>query len=278
MKETIYNLLAQQGDMTWQQITMHILVSAVIGLFIFISYVISHKGTIYSKKFGVTEDSIRKDLAHLEKDGMLKKTYGGAVRVRTNSHDRYVSQRIGKNVEEKRVIAKRAYEIIQDGDVIFLDISTINIELVKLIVEADRPVTVVTNMIDAILIMLHEKDTKTKLIFLGGKLNRGRDGFVGTITNRNISNYQFDKAFMGVVGIEVNRNRVYTYDTEDALTKKSVMEVSNECYMLMEREKLSKDGNYKYAGIDEFTGLIMEESVEGTIMSKLKSYNIDIYC
>lgn len=123
-----------------------------------------------SKKFGVTEDSIRKDLAHLEKDGMLKKTYGGAVRVRTNSHNRYVSQRIGKNVEEKRVIAKRAYEIIQDGDVIFLDISTINIELVKLIVEADRPVTVVTNMIDAILIMLHEKDTKTKLIFLGGKL------------------------------------------------------------------------------------------------------------
>ena len=228
-----------------------------------------------SKKFGVTEDSIRKDLAHLEKDGMLKKTYGGAVRVRTNSHDRYVSQRIGKNVEEKRVIAKRAYEIIQDGDVIFLDISTINIELVKLIVEADRPVTVVTNMIDAILIMLYEKDTKTKLIFLGGKLNRGRDGFVGTITNRNISNYQFDKAFMGVVGIDVNRNRVYTYDTEDALTKKSVME---ECYMLMEREKLSKDGNYKYAGIDEFTGLIMEESVEGAIMSKLKSYNIDIYC
>ena len=196
-----------------------------------------------SKKFGVTEDSIRKDLAHLEKDGMLKKTYGGAVRVRTNSHDRYVSQRIGKNVEEKRVIAKRAYEIIQDGDVIFLDISTINIELVKLIVEADRPVTVVTNMIDAILIMLHEKDTKTKLIFLGGKLNRGRDGFVGTITNRNISNYQFDKAFMGVVGIDVNRNRVYTYDTEDALTKKSVMEVSNECYMLMEREKLLANEN-----------------------------------
>ena len=36
MKETIYNLLTQQGDMTWQQITMHILVSAVIGLLIFI--------------------------------------------------------------------------------------------------------------------------------------------------------------------------------------------------------------------------------------------------
>lgn len=49
MKETIYNLLTQHGDMTWQQITMHILVSAVIGLFIFISYVISHKGRFTAK-------------------------------------------------------------------------------------------------------------------------------------------------------------------------------------------------------------------------------------
>lgn len=54
MKETIYDLLAQQGDMTWQQITAHICVSAIIGLLIFISYILSHKGTIYSKKFGVT--------------------------------------------------------------------------------------------------------------------------------------------------------------------------------------------------------------------------------
>lgn len=53
MKETIYNLLAQQGyDLA--AIIMHILVSAVIGLFIFISYVISHKGTIYSKNLSNT--------------------------------------------------------------------------------------------------------------------------------------------------------------------------------------------------------------------------------
>ena len=54
MKETLYNLLSQQGDMTWQQITMHILVSAALGGLIFLSSVRSHKGTIYSRKFGVT--------------------------------------------------------------------------------------------------------------------------------------------------------------------------------------------------------------------------------
>lgn len=54
MKETIYDLLSQQGDMTWQQITTHVCVSALLGLVIFLSYAISHKGTIYSKKFAVT--------------------------------------------------------------------------------------------------------------------------------------------------------------------------------------------------------------------------------
>ena len=45
-----------------------------------------------SKKFDVTQDSIRKDLTILERKGLLKKTYGGAVKVRTNIHDLYVSQ------------------------------------------------------------------------------------------------------------------------------------------------------------------------------------------
>lgn len=43
-----------RGDMTWQQITSHVFVSMLLGLVIFLSYAISHKGTIYSKKFAVT--------------------------------------------------------------------------------------------------------------------------------------------------------------------------------------------------------------------------------
>ena len=60
-----------------------------------------------SEMFEVTEDSIRKDLSLLEKKELLKKTYGGAVRNRVNTHELYVSQRKGKNVEEKKKIAKK---------------------------------------------------------------------------------------------------------------------------------------------------------------------------
>lgn len=82
-----------------------------------------------SDQFDVTVDCIRKDLTLLQRKGLLKKTYGGAVRVRVNEREYFASQRKEKNVEDKRRIAAKAMELIEDGDVIFLDISTSNLEL-----------------------------------------------------------------------------------------------------------------------------------------------------
>lgn len=228
-----------------------------------------------SELFDVTEDSIRKDLSLLEKKGLLKKTYGGAVKNRVNTHELYVSQRKGKNVEEKQEIAKKAFELIEEGDVIFLDISTINIELIKLIVEANLKITVVTNMIDVMLSFTAPSDTN--LVFVGGKLNKGRDGFIGSYTNKQIAEFNFDKAFMGVVGVDLERNKVYTYATEDAFTKKTIMDYSEIAYMIMENRKFSREGNYKYAKVNDFAGVVLDEKPDEEIMEKLGKYDIEIY-
>lgn len=54
MKQTIFQLLKDQGDLTWEQIVTRIAVTALLGLVIFVSYFISHRGTIYSRKFNVS--------------------------------------------------------------------------------------------------------------------------------------------------------------------------------------------------------------------------------
>ncbi len=54
MRSQIFNLIKDQTSLTWEQIAANILVSGIIGFLIFISYMISHKGTIYSKKFNVS--------------------------------------------------------------------------------------------------------------------------------------------------------------------------------------------------------------------------------
>ena len=205
-----------------------------------------------SKKFDVTQDSIRKDLTILERKGLLKKTYGGAVKVRTNIHDLYVSQRIGKYTKEKKRIAEKALSLLVEGDVIFLDISTANIELVKLIVQANLKITIVTNMIDVMLTFTSPVDTK--LVFLGGTLSRGRDGFVGTLTNNQI------------------KECVYTYAVDDAMTKKAIMEASNKSYVMLENRKFSIDGNYRYATVGEFEGFILDGKPEKEIKENIEKY------
>ena len=101
-----------------------------------------------SEMFKVTEDCIRKDLGALEKQGKLKRTYGGAVVRRENLHMLEVSKHRNTDVEAKRRIAQAAVKLIHEKDMVFLDISTSNLAIAELLVKTDREMTVVTNMID----------------------------------------------------------------------------------------------------------------------------------
>lgn len=227
-----------------------------------------------SEKYKVTEDSIRKDLTLLEKKGLLKKTYGGAVRVRVNVHEFYVSERKDKNLEEKRIIAQKAYSLIEDGDMIFLDISTSNLELAKLLIQNDSEVTIITNMIE--IMLQYVPSQRTKMIFIGGCMSEDRDGFVGSLVNREIERYRFDKAFLGVVGVDIEDNRVETYYVEDGMTKSTVLKSSSEAYMMLESRKLEAQGNYMYASISDFKGIIIERELENNYLKALGKYKVDL--
>ena len=72
-----------------------------------------------SIRFTITEDSIRKDLTALQKRGLIRKTYGGAMRIDDDSQERYVSQRKGKYLIDKQKIAKKVLRLLKDDDVIF---------------------------------------------------------------------------------------------------------------------------------------------------------------
>ena len=227
-----------------------------------------------SARFNVTEDSIRKDLTSLQRKGLLRKTYGGALKIEDNSQEQYVAQRKGKYVLDKQKIAKKIVRMLKDGDLIFLDISTTNIEVAKLLKTAGKSLTIVTNMIDVMNIMVG--DEHNKLIFIGGTFTEGRDGFVGTSANREISRYNFDKSFLGVVGVNAEKNAVSTYTLDDAATKEVIVKCSKQAYMILETRKLSKDGNFIYAAIEDFVGAITEKPIEDWQKEKLSPYDLEI--
>lgn len=229
-----------------------------------------------SVKFGVSEDCIRKDLTQLAQKGLLKKTYGGAVKVRINIHKLGVEDRKGENIENKKKIADKAMEFIKEGETIFLDISTINIEIAKQLSKIDKNITVVTNMIDVLLQLTKSKNIE--VVFIGGSLNKAKDGFVGNMSEQIISNFRFDKSFMGVVGIDLYENSLETYNVIDGITKKEILKRSEKKYLLAENKKFSNQGSYKYAELDEINSIITDKKPSDDILETIKkeSYNIEI--
>ena len=212
-----------------------------------------------SARFAVTPDSIRKDLSLLQEKGLLKKTYGGAIAIKDEDQERLVSQRKGRYLADKQRLARRALALLKDGDVIFLDISTANIELAKMLSTSGLALTVVTNMIEVMLVMT--RDVHNKLIFLGGSFGGGRGGFVGAVTNQQVAQYRFDFSFLGTVGVSLERNEVMTDMDDDAATKALVIRQSRKAYLMLESRKLLKEGTCVYATLADFTGVVLDKEL-----------------
>ena len=225
-----------------------------------------------AERFQVSDDLIRKDLARLEKAGVCNKAYGGAVLAKTNLHMTYVSQRRKLNLSTKRKLAREALKLISDHNMIFLDLSSTNIELAKLLVNSKLKVTVVSNCIDILNILA---DSTVDLIFLGGSINKTRDGFYGGIENELIERFNFDLAFLGTVGIDIDRNILQVYDAEDATSKRKVIENSKKRYLLIEADKFDYAGNCNYANISDFTGIVCDECPV-SIRKKLEKLNLEV--
>ena len=227
-----------------------------------------------SEMFKVTEDCIRKDLGALEKQGKLKRTYGGAVVRRENLHMLEVSKHRNTDVEAKRRIAQAAVKLIHEKDMVFLDISTSNLAIAELLVKTDREMTVVTNMIDILVVLA--RNPKIRLVFAGGKINKSRDGFWGGMTLDFISKLKPDIAFVGAVGVDVKENSVSTYDIEDGINKAAIVRVSKRAYVVAEARKLSSDGNYNYTSLDTLSGLITDSKPAEDICEAAEDYGVEI--
>ena len=227
-----------------------------------------------SSKFNVTEDCIRNDLKSLENQGELKRTYGGAVLLRESSQDHNIFIRKDVDILRKNIIAMKAFNLIKDRETIFLDMSTINILISKLLAKSKKRLTVVTNMLEILNIL--SKENNITVISPGGVLNKHLTGFTGISTIEFLSKYKFDRTFTGVRGVDVFDRSLTTFEMDDGITKKAVLASGKKNYIIMESKKFYFDGNYKFASIDDIHYIITEEMPKAEIRVVLEESNIEL--
>lgn len=228
-----------------------------------------------SSLFSVTEDCIRKDLKVLENKGRLRRTYGGAILSKDYPLNREVVDRKMYHVEQKERIAKKALEFIDENETIFLDVSSTNILLARLLAKTKKKIFVVTNMIDILQILV--KNPLITPIGTGGTMHSKVNGFLGALTIESLNDYSFDKAFIGTCGIDIRDNTFTTLGAEDGLTKKAIINNSRHKFIMIENEKFYFNESYKYAHFDDINGIFTDRKPEKSISELFKASDVQVY-
>ncbi|WP_416825251.1 DeoR/GlpR family DNA-binding transcription regulator [Ectobacillus polymachus] len=228
-----------------------------------------------SKQFKVSESMIRKDLRVLENNNLLQRTYGGAINInRTITNAESFFKRVENITDLKEIIAKKAYELIKDTDTIFLDSSSISYFLTKLLIQNPKNITLITNMVE-ISSLLH-LDLKMQVIFIGGDFNPFVGGNIGSVAIEQINLYRCNKAFLGCSGIDLSDGSVSSGVSEDSGTKKAIMSISKELYLMAPNERFNLYGIFNFSNIADFHGIITETAPKDAIMTLLKQYDVNL--
>lgn len=228
-----------------------------------------------SQLFEVSESMIRKDLQILEKKNLLQRTYGGAIAI---NHElaklESFQNRVDQHADFKKIIALKAADLVKVQDTIFLDASTTSFMIAKRLIAQNKKITLITNMIE--ISSLIPTDTAIHFIFIGGDYNPLVGGSIGSYAIEQIKGYHCDKSFIGCGGVSLEEGIISTTLSEDASTKKAIMSISKERYLIMNNEKFGTNGTYNFAHVMDFYGIITESMPNPAILRMLEEYKTPI--
>lgn len=204
-----------------------------------------------SREFGVTTETIRRDLEHLSDGGLVSRTHGGAVATEALHHDRPYRDRSTQRLDEKRAIARAVIDDIKPGEILGLDASSTSTVLADLL--PDVAITVVTN--SAVIIQALSSRPNLTVVATGGVLNPQTMAFAGSIAEATIERFTFDRLFISCRGIDPKRG-VGEASDELARLKQRMISAANQVYVLADHSKFERRPAFLCAGWDEIHTLV----------------------
>ncbi|MCS3917407.1 DeoR family fructose operon transcriptional repressor [Caldanaerobacter subterraneus subsp. tengcongensis MB4] len=224
-----------------------------------------------SKLFNVSESTIRRDLHVLEEKGFIQRTHGGAI-LKTGTHyEPAFFEKEEVELEAKRKIGRIAASLIEEGDTILLDSGTTTLEIARNL--KNMRLTVVTN--SPLIAIELSKYEDIELIVTGGIQRWRTKALVGPIAEMVIRQFKVDKAFIGTNAISFE-DGLMTPDLIEANTKKTMIEVASEVYVVADHTKFGKKSFVKFADLKDITAIITDDEIDYEVVKKYEQANVEI--
>lgn len=203
--------------------------------------------------FGVSSETIRKDLIYLNDCGTLKKSFGGAVAL-SEYRERPVYSRSKENADKKALIARRALDFLTAGGVVFIDSGSTVLEAAKQF-HAGMDIAVVTNSIAAMNVLANKG---IDIHFVGGVFSDVTMATSGLWAVSALCTIKFDVALLGTSGFQSHSGpSVKTFP--DAQVKQEVIKNSRKNIVLADSSKFMANAVVQYAQWLEIDALVTDE-------------------
>ncbi|NUK30266.1 DeoR/GlpR transcriptional regulator [Parageobacillus sp. VR-IP] len=225
--------------------------------------------------FNVSEETIRRDLYQLEKEGIAQKNYGGAILVETlqkNDLILPVRQRQLQYYHEKDMIGKTAASLVKDEQIIILDAGSTTWCVARYLKNASN-LTIISNALNVVEeCSQHET---ASIICLGGELRRNSMSMVGPQTETELRKYNADYVFLGTSGISL-RHGFTSSDLYEAEIKRAMVSVGRKIVVLADHSKLQKAGLISFCNFDEVDIFITSELADKAILKEIEKRGVEV--
>ena len=207
--------------------------------------------------FGVSKNTIRRDIAELEEDGIIRKVYGGIVlkEAEIMSLEPFSAREI-RNINEKKIIAGLAAEFVNDGEVIYIDSGTTTMHMLPHLAEKNF-LTIVTASI--YVLELATRYINLNVIATGGNLQPPIKALVGADVVNCIKNYNFSKIFLASTGISIEHGATNASPLECEI-KKELVKKSCAKYLLVDNSKFDVASLMTYSNLSDIDHVVTDKN------------------
>lgn len=222
-------------------------------------------------RLAVSRETIRRDLALLDGQGLLRRVHGGAQRPKT-AQEAPFRERIGENTGAKERIARAAAALFDAGDTLFIDTGSTT-EFFAAVLGRAKAYTVITNSI-GVAAKMHEGGGGSQTYLLGGQYRGDTGQMLGPITLEQIAKFRADHAVLTCGAIDT-LGGIMDFDVEEAMMARAMIAQSERVTIIADSSKFGHMAMVKVCGFDRVDSLVTDRQPPDEIFSALAAQGVE---
>jgi len=223
-----------------------------------------------ARRFGVSAETIRRDLLALEREGLTRRVYGGTAAVRRSPAEASFEQRRVARAEQKRAMAREAAALIRPGEALIFDVGTSVAEVAAQLSPAYHGRVLTNSLLVAIELAGREG---VDLLTSGGRVRPGDLACSGPQVVDFYAGFHGGKAFLGSGGVDAATG-LTDYYLDEVSVRRLIIERADEVYVMADSSKVGQTAPIAVCPLDRITAVITDDAVDADVRRALEDADV----